>query len=89
MLKAGHLITVDPEAFPDAHVIEGPTPKETWNAFKNSFNQIWSELRKGSVKACGNDPDGPPESELVDDRIFLEPCKFCDLSVLCGQAFSA
>jgi len=89
MLKAGHLITVDPEAFPDAHVIEGPTPKETWNAFKNSFNQIWSELQKGSVKACGNDPGGPPESELVDDRIFLEACKFCDLSVLCGQAFSA
>ncbi len=87
MLKAGHLMTVDPEAFPDAQVIDGPSPKETWAAFKNSFKEIWAELQNGKIKSCGNDPDGPPKSELSDGRIFLEPCKFCDLSILCGQAF--
>ena len=30
MLKAGHLITVDPEAFPDAHVMEVPS---SWPSF--------------------------------------------------------
>jgi len=89
MLKAGQLMTVDPEAFPDAHVIDGPSPEETWIAFKKSFKEIWAELQDGSVNACGNDPDGPPKSELSDDRIYLEPCKFCGLSILCGQAFSS
>jgi len=89
MLRAGHLITVDPEAFPDAHVIDGPSPKETWDAVKESFKQIWEELKDGNVYACGNDPDGPQESELSDGRIFLQPCAFCDLRILCGQAFGS
>ena len=89
MLKAGDAITVDPEAFPDAHVIDGPSPKETWNAVKESFKQIWEELQDGNVNACGNDPDGPQKSELSDGLIFLQPCAFCDLPILCGQAFSS
>ena len=88
MLKAGHVMTVDPEAFPDAHVIDGPSPEETWMGFKNSFKHIWSELQDGKIKSFGNDPEGPPKTELSDDRLFLEPCSFCDLSILCGQAFS-
>ena len=87
MLKAGQVITVDSKTFPDAQVFEGPGPEETWRGVKKSFKKIWSDLNDGTVNAPGNDPDGAPESTLTDDRLFLEPCKFCDLAVLCGQAF--
>jgi ATP-dependent helicase/nuclease subunit B len=88
MLRAGHVITVDSETFPSVQVVDGPEPKDTWNAVKKTFKEIWSDLENGTVHAPGNDPDGPPESQLTDGRILLEPCKFCSFGILCGQAFS-
>ena len=87
MLKSGQVITVDSKAFPDSRIIEGPPPEETWKAVQESSKRIWDELKVGTVRAPGNDPDGPPESKLSDDRLFLKPCGFCDLSILCGRAF--
>jgi len=87
MLKAGQVITVDSKTFPNARFLEGPGPEETWNGVKKSFKKIWSDLAAGTVNAPGNDPEGAPESTLTDDQLFLEPCKFCNLAVLCGQAF--
>ncbi len=88
MLKSGQVITVDPKAFPDARIIGGPSPEETWKGTQESFKRIWDEMKAGKVRASGNDPDGPPKSQLDDGRLFLKPCEFCDFAVLCGRAFS-
>lgn len=87
MLKTGQLITTDPRAFPEAIAINGIGLKETWQAIKNTYKAVQQELARGEIRIPGNQEELPKEGQIIDGRLFLTPCAFCDLGVLCGQAF--
>lgn len=86
MLKAGELITSDSQTFPEAITIEGSPLADTWQAIKDTYKEIRQELDQGVIQITGNQEDAPAESEIKDGRLFLTPCAFCVLGVLCGQA---
>ncbi len=87
MLKTGQLITTDPGAFSDAIVIDGVDAEDTWSAIKSTYKSIHEELDQGEIQIPGNDEDPPKESRIIDDRLALTPCAFCNLGALCGQSF--
>jgi len=88
MLKAGQLLTADPDTFPEAVAIEGVPLAETWQALTATYKEIRADLDNGHVPVTGNQPDAPDKSALIEDRLCLAPCAFCDLSVCCGKAFA-
>ncbi|MEW6078387.1 MAG: PD-(D/E)XK nuclease family protein [Thermodesulfobacteriota bacterium] len=87
MLKTGQLITTEPRAFPEAIAVNGIELKETWQAVKTTYKAVREELDRGEVGIPGNQEEPPKESQIIDGRLSLKPCAFCNLGALCGQAF--
>lgn len=71
--------------------IEGPSPKETWDAAAFTFAGRRAARGAGLVTARGvGEPDlVVRRSQLRQDRLELAPpCRYCDYAVLCGKAFA-
>jgi len=86
------LLTACGEAFPNARVVAGPSPSDTWRAFESAYLARCDELEGGKVGATAivdAEGNGPPGQGIGDDgRMTLEPpCKFCDYGQICGHAF--
>ncbi len=87
MLKAGQIISADAASFPQAIALDGLPLEQTWQAVKNGYTQTWEELDQGLIRAPGNDQEPLEESCIMDERLCLAPCAFCDLGLVCGKAF--
>jgi ATP-dependent helicase/nuclease subunit B len=84
MLRQRRFLTtglLDGEA---ALVVDGPTPKETWDRIAASWKATMTELGDGCVRA----PFEQADTSLADfeDPCLLMPpsCGFCDYAGLCG-----
>jgi hypothetical protein len=87
MLKAGQIISADADSFPQAIPVDGVPLEQTWQAVIQGYTQTWEELDKGQIRAPGNDPEPLEESCIIDERLCLAPCAFCDLGLVCGKDF--
>lgn len=86
ILKAGQIITANAETFPHAMSVEGISLVETWKGIKESYTHIRQELDNGKVRAPGNEDEPLEDSALIDGKLYLVPCAFCDLGLVCGQS---
>ncbi len=87
VLRDQKLISSDPEAFPGAERVAGPPVADAWSAFERAHGAAWERLRAGELEATWPLTDKGQDA-LVDGKLNLKPpCRFCDLSGLCGAAF--
>ncbi len=88
VLRDQKLVATDPEAFPGAERVNGPPVAEAWCAFERTHAAAWQRLQAGKIEAPWPSAESKPDA-LADGMLVLEPpCRFCDLSVLCGGAFA-
>jgi len=92
IIASQRLLTTSPEAFPGAEALEGPSPKETWEATATAYEAAWAEVRRGNLVAPAIGEDGraaKPVSDHVDEGglVLSPPCRYCEFSALCGAAF--
>jgi len=86
ILREQRWISTDARAFPDAEAIDGPGPKETWEALEKACGKRWAHLAEGQV-ARG---DERAEAGIVGEVLTLPPsCHFCEYGALCGRTFEA
>ena len=66
-----------------ATVIEGPSPKETWDRVASSWASAMDEIKAGKVLATFEQGDLKPEEAAP--YLLLEPmCRYCDYAKICG-----
>ena len=66
--------------------LDGPTPRDTWAAFRQALDARRAELRDGVAHSCARAAgEAMPTSAIEDGRLRLEPgCRFCQHLHLCG-----
>ncbi len=89
-LDDGQLLTVHPQAFPGATVIDGPSPEDTLGGAERMFKAWEKVLASGLLPMCSDDlPWEEPIAEAAgplpqDDLARRDPpCHFCDFTTLC------
>jgi ATP-dependent helicase/nuclease subunit B len=93
VLKTQQLLTTAAGIFLDVERIEGRTVDQTWAAFEVAHDTVRQDFLAGDLVAPGNpDDEGnvyPEEEEIAEDGrlVLMPPCRFCELSVLCGRVF--
>jgi len=91
ILSEGELLTVSPEAFPGATVVEGPQADETLRDAEESFGAWRKVLSKGVLPLCADDlPWAGPVAEAGGAALdeagtpWREgACRFCQFTTLC------
>jgi len=91
ILAEGDLLTVSPEAFPEATVVAGPSSHETLQAAEARFAAWRGVLAKGVLPLCAGDLpwEGPvaeaggPEHDDAGEALRDEACRFCRVTTLC------
>lgn len=67
-------------------LIDGPTPKETWDRISTSWKATMTEISSGSVQSPFEQADTSIKN-FVDAHLLMPPsCGFCDYAGLCGVA---
>ena len=93
ILSATRLYTTAAGAFPDATVVNGPAPADTWAAAVATREDALARLWEGGLEAQGVgdlDVEVVERGELIDGRIALEPpCRWCEFGGLCGRSYGA
>jgi len=90
LLDTQRMLTNRKGLFPAASVIEGATPRETWDGFEAAYGERRSQLDAGRVLATGErDRAGgrEPASDSLEDGVLrlAPPCRFCAYGLLCGH----
>lgn len=93
VMGAQRLLTTQPDAFPGAEPLEGPSPEATWRLLEATHALEWRAVAEGRLVARGvegDDGEGPAkESRVEDGRLVMPPaCEWCDYAALCGLAFA-
>jgi len=91
ILVEQRLLSTDTKMFKEAERVDGPDPKETWNALRLGWKEARESLGEGSLVAAGV-PD--EDEELAIDKDVIEEgvlrvspvCGFCDFGFLCGRS---
>ena len=91
ILSEGDLLTVTPQAFPEATAAEGPSAHETLRAAEERFRAWRSVLAKGVLPLCADDlpweeavaEAGGPERDGVGEAARDTACRFCRFTTLC------
>jgi len=92
ILKEQRLLTTDPSRFGGGERIEGPDVAGIWSSVEAAYDAMWTEVGAGALTAPGNPNAGgkvvPEESSVEEGRLIVSPpCRFCDLSALCGRLY--
>jgi len=65
-------------------VIEGPSPKETWDRVSSSWVLAMDDINGGKVRATFEQSDQKPE-KFSDTYLLVPPkCGYCDYADICG-----
>ena len=84
MLRQKRFLTNTPLSGGMATLIEGATPKETWDKIAASFGFAFDEIGKGRVRATF-ERTGQTLEEFSDPYLLVPPkCRFCDYADICG-----
>ena len=92
IIASQRLLTTNPEAFPGAEALEGPSAQETWEATAAAYDTAWAEVRRGNLVAPAINEEGQAAKPIADrveeGRLVLSPpCRYCEYGALCGNAF--
>ncbi|MFL5271929.1 MAG: PD-(D/E)XK nuclease family protein, partial [Anaeromyxobacteraceae bacterium] len=89
-LDDGQLLTVNPQAFPGAVVIDGPSAQETLAGAEVMFKAWEKVFAKGLLPVCSEDlewedPVVAAAGPLPDDELARRdpPCRFCAFTTMC------
>ena len=89
-LDDGQLLTVNPQAFPGATAVEGPSAQETLQGAEVMFKAWEKVFAEGLLPICSEDltweePVVEATGPLPDDPLARReaPCKFCSFTMLC------
>jgi len=86
IMNQQRLLSVSGDVFPDAEVVAGPTPNETWKGIELTIHQRQRELSERLVIAACDEAVQPAKATLAEDGLRLVPaCHYCDFSGLCGK----
>jgi hypothetical protein len=84
MLRQKRFLTNTPLSGGMATLIQGDTPKETWDKIAASFRSAFDEIGKGRVRATF-ERTGQTLEEFSDPYLLVPPkCGFCDYADICG-----
>jgi ATP-dependent helicase/nuclease subunit B len=84
MLRQKRFLTTTPLGGGAATVIDGPTPKETWEKVLVSFNAAMQDIRSGDIRAA-MEHDGVKPDAFSDPYLLTPPsCGRCDYYGICG-----
>ncbi len=84
MLRQKRFLTNTPLSGGMATLIEGATPKETWDKIAASFGSAFDEIGKGRVRATF-ERTGQTLEEFSDPYLLVPAkCAFCDYADICG-----
>ncbi|RTL89276.1 MAG: hypothetical protein EKK29_03165 [Hyphomicrobiales bacterium] len=84
MLRQKRFLTTTPLGGGAATVIDGPTPKETWDKVLVSFNAAMQDIRSGDIRAAMEHNWVKP-TDFSDPYLLTPPrCGHCDYNGICG-----
>jgi hypothetical protein len=94
ILADGDLLTVSPQAFPGATVVDGPSTHETLQAAEGAFASWRAVLAKGVLPLCADDlpwagpvaeagGEGLDEEGTIAEGLRDAACRFCRFTTLC------
>jgi ATP-dependent helicase/nuclease subunit B len=92
VMDGQRLLTTNAKAFPNAEVVEGLSPEETWRLAEKTHAFEWELVTAGRIGARGvtGEADKQPLEEacVEDSQLRVPPgCQYCDYEALCGRAF--
>ena len=84
MLRQKRFLTGAPLSGSFATVIEGPSPKDTWDRVATSWGLAMDDIKAGKVRATFEQSGLKPE-EFSDPYLIVPPkCGYCDYAGICG-----
>jgi len=83
MLRSGDFFSLPHDDFPADYHVKGPSLLESHTVVRNSVEDVWAQLRKGTVIASGV-PVMMENSEEPFVPTIDPPCAFCEYQNLCG-----
>jgi hypothetical protein len=84
MLRQRRFLTASSLGGGSAIVVEGPTPRETWEKVLASFGSAMDDIRKGEIRAAF-EHDGEKPEKFSDPYLLTPPrCGGCKYYGICG-----
>jgi hypothetical protein len=92
VMDAQRLLTTEPQAFPGAERVDGPSPQDTWQALTTTHASQWQGVAEGHVDAPGAGMTlkerRARKAHVENGRLVVQlGCGWCDYTTLCGLAF--
>lgn len=93
MLRSGDFFSLPHGDFPSDHHVAGPSLLESHQVLRQSVQDIWSQLLKGTIIAPGVPSKGNTDKRTEDGQELSEdsfvttidpPCAYCEYQNLCG-----
>lgn len=93
MLRSGDFFSLPHEDFPSDYHVAGPALWESHQVLRQSVEEIWSQLLKGTIIAPGvpskvNTDKGMEDDQDLSEDTFVStidpPCAYCEYQNLCG-----
>jgi ATP-dependent helicase/nuclease subunit B len=92
MLRSGEFFSLPHDDFPSDYHVEGPSLSDSHHVLRQSVEDVWSQLLKGTIIATGV-PAKQGMNKETDDSDMSEdsfvstidpPCTYCEYQNLCG-----